>query len=368
MAVLIGKTNLICFWSVKAGCKMTTRMSSIRNEDLRALVRRTGVAALMAVVLATTAYPDDWPCWRGTNRDGITAESISVWPPQKLWSAYVGEGFSQVAVSEHRVYTIGKSGGTETVYCFSDAPATTNPAPLWTNSYTSTGTGTHSGDGYGSKATPAVDGNYIYTLSCDGILNCINKTSGALLWSATNSVANTYEWGTPGSPLIEGNLVIINCYGHGLAFDKTTGNIAWGTNDINAAGAASPFAVTIGTQRTVVVMGDWWDPNCSRANKDVMRINGVDPATGNVLWWAASDDSMGDSGIADPIICNGIIRYSCTHIKTVYGYNLGSQPSGQLGEAWRANSMENVNTPVLLNGYIYALDLVSAFRLTRPVC
>jgi hypothetical protein len=254
---------------------------------------------------------------------------------------------------------MGYSSGSETVYCFSDAPAVTNPASLWTYTYSAPGTGSHSGDGYGSKSTPAVDGNYIYTLSCDGILNCLDKTSGALRWSATNNLANTYEWGTPGSPLIEGNLVIVNAYGHGLAYDKMTGNIAWGTNDSNAAGCASPFAVTIGTQRTVVIMANWWDLNCSRANKNVMRISGVDPLNGNVLWWAASDDSMGDSGIADPIIYNGIIRYSCTHIKTVYGYNLGSQPSGQRGEAWRANSMENVNTPVLLNGYIYALDLVS---------
>ena len=155
------------------------KTSSGRNDDFRNLLRRAGVVVLIVVVLATTAYPDDWPCWRGPNRDGISPEHITNWPPQRIWTAYVAPGYSEVVVSDHRVYTMGKSNGTDIVYCFSDAPSTTNPTPLWTYSYWSPGTGRHSGNGPEAKATPTVDGNYIYTLSDDGILNCLYTERGS---------------------------------------------------------------------------------------------------------------------------------------------------------------------------------------------
>src|SRR5205807_9471962 len=78
------------------------------------------VASLAAVVLP--ARGADWPQWRGPERNGISAETgwLSHWPgsgPKRLWSAKVGEGFSNVAVANGRLYTAGNAANRDTVYC-----------------------------------------------------------------------------------------------------------------------------------------------------------------------------------------------------------------------------------------------------------
>jgi outer membrane protein assembly factor BamB len=102
----------------------------------------------------------------------------------------------------------------------------------------------------GTKSAPTVDGDRIYTISIDGILNCLS-TNGYLLWSTNITTGAQPDFGITGAPLLEGNLVIVNACGHGVAVDKTTHNVVWGDSDNAMHGYATPYAVTIGSQRTV---------------------------------------------------------------------------------------------------------------------
>ena len=85
---------------------------------------------------AALAQGEDWPNWRGPNHDGISAETgwIPKWPakgPKQPWKAAVGVGFSSVAVSQGRVYTMGNQRDTDTVFCFDADTGKT----LWKKSY-----------------------------------------------------------------------------------------------------------------------------------------------------------------------------------------------------------------------------------------
>jgi hypothetical protein len=112
----------------------------------------------------------------------------------------------------------------------------------------------------------------------------------------------------------------------------------------------------------VVVLADWYDPANWECNDD-NRICVVDPANGNILWWAASSESTTGGAIPEPIIYNGKIIYTCGsnhgHGGT-FAFNLasdGSQPTGRLDLAWHTGSFVNsLFTPVLLNGCIYGID------------
>ncbi len=73
----------------------------------------------------------DWPQWRGPNRDGISQETISIWPPIKLWAVNVGYGVSSVIAHRGRVYAMGHRDGSDTVYCL-DAET---GQPIWQFSY-----------------------------------------------------------------------------------------------------------------------------------------------------------------------------------------------------------------------------------------
>src|ERR1700704_790819 len=78
----------------------------------------------LAVLLSCPlpARTEDWPQWRGPDRNGISKESgwMSQWPaggPKELWRASVGIGWSSVSVSQSRVYTMGNVDETDHVFC-----------------------------------------------------------------------------------------------------------------------------------------------------------------------------------------------------------------------------------------------------------
>jgi hypothetical protein len=91
-----------------------------------------GVLAVSALVSSLTSVvatraPDDWPQWRGPNRDGVSAEKglLKDWPqggPPLAWrTTGAGEGYSSMAISQGRMFTLGARGNTEYVIAFDAA-------------------------------------------------------------------------------------------------------------------------------------------------------------------------------------------------------------------------------------------------------
>jgi outer membrane protein assembly factor BamB len=251
----------------------------------------------------------------------------------ELWRANVGLGFSQVVVAQGLVYTMGWANGLDTVYCFSESSIGINPKPVWSSSYPC---GTAPNPPSGTRATPTVYGNYVYTFSHEGKLNCWDRLTGNNVWYKNLGTTGRPGWGFASSPLVEGNLVIVNMGGHGFAVDAThpgPHNVVWGASDTGAAGYASPFAFTRISQRTVVIFGG-------------NNVSGVDPANGNVLWFLPVGE-----GMADPIIYNDQVWAS-----RGYGGGCRVAPlgSGLLTPLWSNTQMCNLeNCSVLYNGYVY---------------
>src|SRR5688500_10928016 len=76
-------------------------------------------AATIGSAMAATAQtsPQDYPQWRGVNRDGAAsafAEPKS-WPERLTlkWKADVGEGYGTPIVIGNRVYTLTRQNGNE---------------------------------------------------------------------------------------------------------------------------------------------------------------------------------------------------------------------------------------------------------------
>src|SRR5262245_59410314 len=72
---------------------------------------------------APSGAAEDWPCWRGPHRDGISREAglLQNWPadgPRVLWRAELSGGFSSVAVAKGLLYThTAKDKKEEVVVC-----------------------------------------------------------------------------------------------------------------------------------------------------------------------------------------------------------------------------------------------------------
>jgi outer membrane protein assembly factor BamB len=184
---------------------------------------------LIALLAASTAVADDWPHWRGPQRNGVSAETgwLDAWPasgPPVLWKADVGIGFSSVSVADGRVYTIGHANDNDTVFCL-DAD---KGAVLWRHSYES-----DLGDKFfegGPTSTPTVDGNRVYTIGRWGDVFCFDAANGKVAWSVNLQKDGGFPppaWGFGGSPLIHEDLVVLNVGAAGGARNNATGHVVW---------------------------------------------------------------------------------------------------------------------------------------------
>ena len=74
--------------------------------------------------MSAAAFGDDWPQWRGPERDGVWRETgiIEKFPEQQiklLWRTPISNGYSGPTAAEGRVYVTDRveSNGTERVLC-----------------------------------------------------------------------------------------------------------------------------------------------------------------------------------------------------------------------------------------------------------
>jgi outer membrane protein assembly factor BamB len=302
-----------------------------------------GIAAWLGIgLLAAAAMPVaavDWPQWRGPQRNGISSESgwLLRWPaggPRRLWTAQVGEGFSSVAVQGGRVYTMGNAGNRDTVYCL----AAGTGRVLWRYSYPCPG-----GDQSGTRATPTVEANRVYTFSREGQAFCLNAASGARIWGRDlqrETGAPPPRWGFSGSPLVYDKLVIYNVGTSGAALDKVTGKLVW-KSGAGSAGYASPVAYAVGDRKGVAVFAG-------------TSLVGVDPKSGRTLWQFPWQTDF-EVNAADPIFSGDTVFISSNYNRgcALIRLGRGARPTA----VWENRNMRNhFNSCVLLGGYLYGND------------
>src|SRR6266446_3050507 len=208
------------------------------------------LALFSLLALANASRGDDWPQWRGPNRDGISKERdwLTEWPasgPKKLWEASVGIGYSSCSVSKGRLYTMGNVAENDNVFCFDAETGKLS----WKHEYPCS---SKDPNGYlGTRCTPTVDGDSVYTVSRQGHLFCLDTASGKVKWSkdfAKEFGGEAPRWGFAGSPLIEKDWVLAEVSGKNssvVAFDKSSGKVIWRMGN-DPAGYGSLIAFNLG--------------------------------------------------------------------------------------------------------------------------
>lgn len=315
-------------------------------------LRRTTMWYLLSAALAFavcvigissqgTAEAADWPNWRGPNHNGISDETgwTAAWPkdgPKLLWKASLGTGFSSIAVSSGRLYSMGNINDNDIIYCL-DA---NTGKELWRHSYPSPiDAKLYEG---GPNATPTVDGNRVYTLSKRGKVFCLDAETGNVVWNRDlqeDFGIKPPNWGLAGSPFILDNIVVLNAGTWGIALDKATGSLIW-QNGKDPAGYATVVPYTMGDRKCLAMFG-------------AEAAAGLIAKTGQKLWelpWKTSYDL----NAADPIISGNTVFISS-------GYNKGCAllkiRNDNVTQLWHNKNMRNqCSSSVLWNGYIYGFD------------
>src|SRR5205807_8032921 len=91
-----------------------------RNQRVRLWILTSWCAFFLC--LRGSLRADDWPQWRGPDRNDISKETglLKTWPkggPPLLWTyKNAGQGYSGPAIVGDRLYLMGARGGSEYVY------------------------------------------------------------------------------------------------------------------------------------------------------------------------------------------------------------------------------------------------------------
>ena len=122
----------------------------------------------VACAVCGIAIDYDWPRWRGPNGEGISMETD--WNPEALkggpkilWKVDVGTGYSNVAIKDNRLYTMGS----RSVYCFNSETG----KEIWQYSFEIVSE---------TQSTPTIDDKYIYALNTEGVIVCLKVKNGKL--------------------------------------------------------------------------------------------------------------------------------------------------------------------------------------------
>ena len=315
------------------------------------------------VFLVNTSAAQEWPDWRGNNREGVWRETgiVTKFQSNKIplrWSIPVGPGYSGPTVAGGRVYLtdrIEKPEESERVLCV-DA---NNGKVIWTYSYSCR----YDNVGYpdGPRASVVISNGKAYSLGTMGHLFCFDARTGSVLWQ--HDLNREYQirmptWGIASTPLVFENKIIIQIGGSKgstvLALDKNTGKEIWRSMDEEISYSAPVLVLQAG--KPVIVV--WTAEN----------LNGLDPQTGRVYWNIPFRLGMG-MGIATPVLYNEYL-----FVSSFYSGSLLvklSQKTTTAEKIWlRAGESERktdalhcvMNTPLIKDGFIYGVDSYGEMR------
>jgi outer membrane protein assembly factor BamB len=243
-------------------------------------VLATAACAAPPAAEPVTVAADDWPWWRGPNRDGVATGSLPplTWSETEnvLWKAAVpGRGHGSPAVVGDRVFlaTADEEAQTQSVLCYGRADGKL----LWQ-------TEVHRG-GFDKKGnekssyascTPACDGRRVFAnfQNRGAVRTTALSLDGKILWQTKVSDFVVHQ-GFGSSPAVYQGLVIVAADNKGggavAGLDRATGAVVWSRERPKTANYASPIILTVAGREQLVLIG------CE-------LVTGLDPLTGKQLW------------------------------------------------------------------------------------
>jgi len=298
------------------------------------------------VLYTANIQAEDYPQWRGINRDGISNETglLKEWAeggPKLLWSIKdIGVGFSSPSIANGVIYITGMKDNKEILSALD-----LNGNIKWSKEYGKAFTQSTPE----TRSTPTVDGNALYIISGTGEVVCLDAVSGEIKWSvnAFNQFGGQYgSWGIAESPLIVDDKVIYTPCGEKttvVALNKNTGETVWTSESLNDhSGYVSPILATFGEKKQIITVTGGY-------------VIGVDASNGHIDWKVTNSEisSPGDINCVSPIYYNGSVFVTS-------GYNDAgaliklSDDGTQASVAWVNPALDTHHGGVVLvNGYVY---------------
>ena len=288
------------------------------------------------------ALANDWPSWRGAERNGHSPDKgiLAKWPeggPKLVWAFEdCGKGYSSPSVVGNRLYYTGSRKGKAEIICLDAGSG----EEVWSTIIgIDPEKGYNTGWGAGTRGAPTVDDGLVYAMNANGDLICVTADMGEKKWAL--SLVEDFGGGIPGwgyseSPLIDGNKLIVTpggAQGAIVALDKKTGKAIWQSKDLkDGAQYSSVIVADVKGKRQYIQLF-------------MKTLAGVDAETGDVLWTSKWPGRT--AVIPTPI-------YSDGHVYISSGYGVGSKlvdiTGGEAKDVWSNKVMKNHHGGVIKVG------------------
>ena len=307
--------------------------------------------------LPAGAVTHDWTSFLGPTHNAVSTETrlLQKWPaggPKLVWEMKKGTSYSSPAISGDRLVFIHRVGNEERVECLHRETG----ERYWQFSYP-----TQFEDRYGynngPRASPVIDGDHVYTYGAEGKLYCLKLETGQVYWKrdlpAEFKVPHDF-FGVAATPLIEGDLLIINVGAPGGpsvgAFDKLSGKLVWGAGDQWGPSYATPVPATVNGRRRIFVFAG------GESRPPTGGLMSIDPQNGaldfSFPWRSTSYESV---NAASPVVIGNQVFISASY-KTG-GALLDVLPNGGYNVVWKTQDIStHFNTAIYKDGYLYAFD------------
>lgn len=300
--------------------------------------------------------------WRGEHRDGIYNETnlLQKWPekgPAFQWfTEEIGSGYAAPVVTKDKLLINGEADSTSYLFAFDLKGKLIWKTPNGKEYY---------GKGFaasfpGSRATPTVVGDMVYTSSGRGRLAGYELATGKEKWAVDmvpemGGLENMFGYAE--SPLVDGDRVYFMPGGptnNVVALDRFSGKTVWSTKAFgDTTSFCSPLMITLASRKIFVTLSHHY-------------IFGLDAKNGEMLWSQKLDNfKLEGEHCNTPIYADGFIYYIVGDGNGNGAVKLELSPDGKsVKEVWR-----NVNVTSTMGGFIKRGDrLFSTTKKKRLVC
>jgi outer membrane protein assembly factor BamB len=322
---------------------------------------RWSVLAAAACCVTFAVQGEDWPQWRGPNRDAkaLGFKVPASWPRalKQQWKVSVGDGVANPSLVGDRLYVIALQNNREVIRCLN----ADDGKELWKDEYEAKPADGPASGFAGSRATPVVASGKVVTLGVSGTISCLEAATGKVVWRKEDPTGRKPRFYTSSSPLIVNGLAVVQCGGEGggaiMAFDLNTGSEKWSWAGDGTA-YASPVLQDIEGLKTVVA---------ETAN----NIVGLNAQDGTLLWqvpFPLSGAPGGGGGrggrtynSSTPVIEGDVVLFSGGGRGT-HAYRIEKQGEKCTAkEVWKNMEVAVMyNTPVVKDGLIFGLTATDA--------
>lgn len=315
---------------------------------------------ILCCLISSIIYGDDWPQWRGMNRDNTWNEKniIKKFPSETLipiWRSPIGPGYSGVTVAGGRVYSMDRQdeAGQERILCFHVKTGKL----LWQHSYDCS----YKGLAYplGPRASVTIADGRAFAFGAMGHFVCLDAATGKVRWKKnlnTEYKIQRIKWGMSASPIVRKNHVMVQFGGSQgacvVAFHCDNGKEVWRSLDDRST-YSSPILINQAGVQALLCLSERY-------------ITAFNLENGSIIWqlpYQLHGGKPRENMMATPII-EGENLFICgpfdgSQMFRVFRNALKAEP------LWAKDGRDSINpavtTPMIKDGYVYGPNSWSEF-------